>query len=62
MIISDQLQISDIPQLWAIDKKVWTTKNTPALEQYQDYKSYVDSLWHQSLLLAKEEKSAKVLG
>lgn len=62
MIITDQLQPDDIPQLWAIDKTVWTPQNTPALQQYEDYDAYAASLWHQSLLLAKEEATGKVLG
>lgn len=62
MIITDQLLPDDIPQLWAIDKVVWTPTNTPALEQYQDYDAYAASLWHQTLLIAKEKTTGKVLG
>lgn len=32
MIITEKLTAEHIPQLWAIDRAIWNTQNTPALE------------------------------
>lgn len=62
MIITEKLTAEQIPQLWAIDRAIWNTQNTPALEQYEDYERYATGLKRQQLLLALDETTGAVLG
>lgn len=40
MIIIEKLTAEHICQLWTIDRAIWNTQNTPALEQYEGYERY----------------------